>query len=302
MQFYSDISNFFSKDEINNTAKEIGFVVRKSPINGFNFMLTFTTGLLNTPESTLLQLATFLNSISDTNISPQALYERINDKAVELVKFFLSKALKFSLEKVDIPNNILSEFSHIWIIDSTNFNLHPSLKEKYKGSSGSASESAMRIQLLYDYLSGKTHIVIGDTKTSDSKTLYNIIENDTLCSNGKSLFLQDLGYFKNDSFCLLDKSEEFFASRLKSNVKVFDPAGNKIDILQILKKEKPEFIEMNVKIGNLECRLLGNRLPQETVKIKIKKAIDNAIKKGRQVTQDYKIFLTYVFLILISRS
>jgi hypothetical protein len=44
-------------------AKDIGFVERRSPVNGLRFLLTFTTGLLNTPDGTLAQLAAFLGAI-----------------------------------------------------------------------------------------------------------------------------------------------------------------------------------------------------------------------------------------------
>ena len=61
------------------------------------------------------------------------------------------------------------------IIDSTNFMLDPSLKDIFKGNSGTASKSSMRIQFMYDYFSGKVYIQIGDTRTDDAKALSNIV-------------------------------------------------------------------------------------------------------------------------------
>ena len=57
-----EISNFFSEKEIEIIAKEEKLVVRKSSITGFKFLLTFTNGLLNENESTLTQLAAYLNN------------------------------------------------------------------------------------------------------------------------------------------------------------------------------------------------------------------------------------------------
>ena len=62
-QFGRDVFKFFDPQEVEAMAKDIGFVERRSPVNGLRFLLTFTTGLLNTPDGTLAQLAAFLGAI-----------------------------------------------------------------------------------------------------------------------------------------------------------------------------------------------------------------------------------------------
>ena len=215
-----NIANFLSEDLINQVARETGFVKRKSPITGFNFLLTFSTGLINTPESTLAQLDSFLNHTSKLDVSPQAIDERINDVAETFLKVCLSKAMSLSLKKVTLNNELIDCFSHIYIIDSTNFMLDPSLKDIFKGNSGMASKSSMRIQFMYDYCSGKVYIQIGDTRIDDAKALSDIVKENKLESKGTCLFLQDLGYFKRDTFLLMDKQNHFFISKLKFRLKI----------------------------------------------------------------------------------
>ena len=45
-----DESVFFTEADIESLARECALVERKSPITGFKFLLTFTTGLLHTPD------------------------------------------------------------------------------------------------------------------------------------------------------------------------------------------------------------------------------------------------------------
>ena len=69
---------FFSEAKMEHLARECALVERKSPITGFKFLLTFTTGLLNTPNGTLAQLTAFLSSVCQIEVSPQALDERMS--------------------------------------------------------------------------------------------------------------------------------------------------------------------------------------------------------------------------------
>lgn len=297
MQCNINIANYFSKKEINALARTKGFVKRKSDITGFNFLLTFTTGLMNTSNSTLTQLAVFLNNTCNLNISPQGIDERINKEAKEFLKVCLSKAMKITMQKLTLANNLINCFSHIYIIDSTNFDLHPSLKEIFKGSGGSASKSSMRIQLIFDYFSKKIYIEIGDNRTSDATTLFEMIKNNSLDTSGICLFLQDLGYFKTESFLLMNNADHHFISKLKYNTKIYNENGRQIDLFDIIKKQ-PKIIDQQILLGNFKCRLIGCRLPNNVVNQRRRKANKEAMKKrGTTITKEYSIFLSYGFFI-----
>jgi hypothetical protein len=88
------IAGFFDADEIEALARKAGFVERTSPLTGVRFLLTFTTGLLNTPDGTLAQPAAFLGATCGATVSPQAVDERINSMAREFVGLCLGRALK----------------------------------------------------------------------------------------------------------------------------------------------------------------------------------------------------------------
>lgn len=296
MTFNVNLLKFFSKSEIEQIARKTGFVMRKSAINGFNMLVTFTTGLLHTTDTTLLKLVTFLNNCFNIQVTPQALDERINQECVAFLRYCLEKVMTFSMKKIDISCELFSSLAHIFIIDSTNFDLLPSLKEIFKGSGGAASLSSMRIQLIYDYLSGKLYIMIGDTRTSDTKTLKEIVENNLLQIEGNALFLQDLGYFKTETFIAINDNGNFFLSKLKYNIQINDLQGNPIDLKKTL-KGTTDSIDIMVNINGLICRLVGKRLPEEIVNERRRKANAEAYKKGRKISDEYRLFLSWAFLI-----
>ncbi len=189
-----DIQSFFSEEEINRLARNTSFVKRNSPITGFKFLLTFTTGALSVPDGTLAQMTAFLSGVCQTEVSAQALAERINSGAQEFMRKCLLKAIDISKRPLNFDEGLLSGFDHVYVIDSTNIELSPSLAEKFKGSGGGASKSMMRIQFMLDYLKGTVHIKIGDCKLADATTLLNIIQQHEIDLTGQSLFLSDLGY------------------------------------------------------------------------------------------------------------
>lgn len=293
-----EISRFFSEKDIEEIARKTSFVRRKSPITGFKFLLTFTTGLLNTPDGTIAQLAGFLSGSCETRVSAQAVDERLKDKAQKFMEAILEKVLALCGRTLKIETELLANFDHVYVIDSTNFDLHPSLADKFKGSGGDASKASMRIQLVFDYITGKIHVEIGDTTLSDAKTLHEIIKEKKLDSYGKAFFLQDLGYFKTETFKMMsDLPDCFFISKMKFNTKICDELGEKVNLGQIIKKRPAEF-DMRINIGQLKCRIVGKRLPESVVNQKIRKANEDTRRRGgSQITEEYRLFLEYAIFI-----
>ncbi len=249
--------------------------------------------MLNTPEGTLSQLAALMGDICGTNISPQGLDERINSRGAEFLKLCLEKAMKLSCRPFALNNDLLTKFDHIYIIDSTNFDLQASLKDIFKGSNGSASKSCMRIQFAYDYLQGKTYVEIGDVKLSDAGTLNRIVSTEKLNIKGECIFLSDLGYFKLDTFSRINENQgQFFLSKLKYGVNILDENDNKIDLQKLLKRGVKS-INMKVKIGDFECRLVGQKLPKKVLNEKLRNVITANKKKRRTISKEYKLFITY---------
>ena len=239
------------------------------------------------------QLAAFMDNICGTRVTPQAIDERINELGMNFLRGCLVRAMNLSARSLALNNEFLNFLDHMYIIDSTNFDIRHSLRKSFKGAHGSSSEASLRIQFVYDYLTGKAFIEIGDVTLSDAKTLNDIVSLNKLDVNGNCLFLSDLGYFKTDTFLKIDqKDNNFFLSRMKNNLKIFDLDGREIDLLKTL-KHKPALIDMRIKIGDLECRLIGKQLPQEAINKRLRQVNSKNNRRGRTISKEYKLFITY---------
>lgn len=293
MQSYEiDIANLFDPDTVEAMARDAGFVQRRSPVMGMHFLLTFTTGLLNTPDGTLAQLAAFLGATCGAEISPQAVDQRINPLAKTFLTQCLAAALKMAAAIKWDDDGPMRMFDHLYVIDSTNFNLHPSLVDVFKGSGGGASVAAARIQFLFDYRTGFMYIELGDVTLSDATALASIVERHCLPQNGVCLTLADLGYFKMATFeTIHENPDRHFLSKAKFGVKLTSPDGTPLDMESLIKGHVEQF-DVPVMVGSKVCRLVGIRLSDEVAGSKIRRA-NASQEKGRQITSQYRAFLHY---------
>jgi hypothetical protein len=292
-----EILRFFDPAEIDSLARETGFVERRSPITGLKFLVTFTTGLLNTPDGTLAQLAAFLGTTCGTAVSPQAVDGRINAAAKRFVGLCLRQALIMSARLPRAHLEALALFDHVYVIDSTNFNLHPALAPKFKGNGGGASPAAMRIQFLFDFRTGVMHVEIGDVRLADTDTLARLVQNRRLPMDGICLFLADLGYFKATTFAeIRTRPGRHFLSKLQFGVTLSNPDKSALDLRALL-KNKPDGFDLPVRMGDTPCRLVGKRLPDAVVNRRIRKANEASESKSRQISDQYRLFLHYALFV-----
>lgn len=292
-----NIARFFDPEEVEAMARHSGFVQRQSPVTGMRFLLTLTTGLLNTPDGTLGQLAAFLGTTCGATVSPQAVDGRINSEAREFMKMCLGRALKMSANIPRGTGGVLEQFDHVYVIDSTNFELNAALALRFKGNGGGASPASMRIQFVFDYCTGIMHVQIGDVRLSDAATLARLVEERVLPMDGVCLFLSDLGYFKITTFeNIHSHPNHHFLSKLQFGVKLKNPDGTDLELMDILKR-RPDQFDLVVTMGGTACRLVGKKLPDDVVNRKIRKANEASKKKSKQITDLYRLFLHYALFI-----
>ena len=69
------MTKFFNKEEINNIAKETGFIKREREITGWNFLLAFTIGLFHLKKNTLNNLAVLMCKVFGISMTKQSLHD-----------------------------------------------------------------------------------------------------------------------------------------------------------------------------------------------------------------------------------
>ena len=147
------IKTFFEKTS-EKKAKETKFVQRKSPMTGAIFLKTMVFCFLANPKAHLTDLIKFCADHYGVDLSTQAFDQRINAFAVSFMKIMLGVALQAFRSLVLIPLPNLTQFSEVNIVDSTAISLPERLSNIFPGCGGNASKAGMKIQLVFDFLTG----------------------------------------------------------------------------------------------------------------------------------------------------
>jgi len=291
------ILGIFDKGKLKDLARETGFIQRStSKVEGEDFVRLMTTEIIGEEAVTTEGLCDILRQINpDADMTPQAMSERLNNKKTgEYLKEVFESALRENLGAVrsDVSPDLLSSFGQVFLEDSTQIILHEKLAEKFRGSGGNASKSALKIDLTYEIKQDilRKILISRGSLPDQSRTgeiLSEIRKND--------LVLRDMGYFSIPSLLGIDWKEAFFLSRLPKGVNVYlsdDDNALPVSLPKHIDKKFSSLsvIDMNVYLGEKErmpCRLVAYRMPDEVVAERRGKAERNARKKGRQPTKEY---------------
>ncbi len=299
------ITKLFNKENLEDLARETGFIQRESSkIKGQDFIKLLTTESIEDKAISLGGLCDILVQINpEAKITPQALCERINKKeSVEYMKKVFELSMRENLEsiakKIHIP--AMGSFNRVLIEDSTKVELNEKLADHFKGSGGSASKSALKIDLVYELKTNRiADITFGSGNTPDQneiRLINNLDKND--------LFIRDLGYFKIESLFKANDNGVFFLSRLLKgvNIKIAkDICKGTGELVDYMSKRYPDqgVIDLEAELGEqkLPCRLIGYKLPEEVINERRRKAKKEAQKKGRTLSEDYLKWLEFSFFI-----
>ena len=296
-----NLKNVFSLSQINEIAKTSKFVQRQSGITAKDFLIFNAFYGDNICGISLSQLASKYDALFDVEVSRQALDKRFNDYSVTFMKEIFNN-LMFSQNTIlkNLKTTLNLHFNRIIINDSTGFNLPKEFANEFAGSGGSASSSAIKIQLQYELLSGSFMRLDIFSGTNSDANYLDIMEID---KERGDLKLADLGYLKVDYLKALDKSEASFISKVKSNTALYlknlkpekhkngkikkTSRYKKIDILELSKPlTEGETIELkDVYIGSkkeLKTRLIITKLTEENKK-KREATLKENIRKKCQV-------------------
>jgi hypothetical protein len=287
------ILNFFTL-EAERLGKETQFKRRRSKLTASAFIRALLATCL-TGHFGLEVLGSVLKK-QGIVIRKQSLHERFNERTVMFLKALSTSFLKqFQSEKM--PHlQALGEFSALNIIDSSNVSLHSALSKLFKGSGGSASNAALKIQLMFDYLMGQIKeltLTSGCDNDQGFDYYFNSIQKG-------ALYLMDLGYFKLDSFKKIIDGEAFFVSRLLTGTKLFTPEKQSFDLLTTLSNAAPVFSQQLLMgaYHHIQIRLVAQRLPEELANRRRQKLLEahrrrrTSPSKESLALQSWSIYIT----------
>jgi hypothetical protein len=208
-----------------------------------------------------------------------------------------ARAIEWFQTTQPLPGKVLNQFSSINLLDSTVITLPAVFSRWFAGSGTQGAEAGVKIQLSFDYLHGQMKAVeVTEAKRPDqSCELQMQVE-------PNSLHLFDLGYFKFRRFELLAKAGAFFISRFKYNTCFYEAesGGTSLNLGEILADTSQDRLKFAWFMGDklrLQVKVLFERLPEDVVEERRRKARAAAQKKGRTCSKRQLSLLEWSSLI-----
>lgn len=278
-----------------------GFVERERNLTGSSFVTGLVSGWQNNPDVSLAGLAQAIGN-AGTPITRQALDQRFDASAVELMREMLEASVNMALGSQAVPDSILSRFPAVYLSDSSVVTLPNMLSDVFAGSGGygeNASVSAMKLSVRWNVTNGAL-----ETLEITAATVH---DRASAAHTGPvevgSLQIKDLGYFKLADFKALGKQGAYWLTKHKARTKIYGADGEELDLAHWLPQVIGDRIEAEVKVGateRLPCRLIAERVPEQVVEQRHERIRETARQNQRPVSQlkldmaHWTIYLTNV--------
>jgi hypothetical protein len=282
-------------------ARAVGFVRRRSKLDGIAFARTMVFGWLGSPDASLSGLAQMAATVG-VKISNQGLDQRFGQKAADFMKEILSAVVAevVAASQVDIP--LLQRFSAVVLQDSSTVILPNDLSTVWRGNGSRTGdgEAALKIQVQLDLSNGAlTGPLMENGRSQDRNSPIQSVP----LPRG-ALRIADLGYFSLDGLRNLEVEGDFYLSRLQANTAVFDEQGNRLNLVDELRKAGSGCkVDIPVQLGvkhRLRARLLAVSVPEEVANARRRRLRRGATVRGQGVSKqalamaDWTILVTNV--------
>jgi hypothetical protein len=266
---------------INLIAEKNGFKTRKRKIEPISFLAVLMVGCLNPNVDSLTIMCALFKKWFNIIMKPQSLQAFINrPKTYEFIKEIQNIVIQFemkrTLDKLKNKKKRLCTkfFNKILLQDSTIISLPETLSRIFKGSGGSGSKAAIKIDIIFDInQSSIINMKCCAGRVSDGNA--NISEEILKHVGQEDLVIRDLGYFNIKQLSKIANKNAYFISRLSKSINIYLNENDEkpFDIIEYVEKNnvKHKEIDMWVYLGKTErvpVRLIVIKVPPEVVEIR----------------------------------
>lgn len=293
------IIKLFTSWQIEESAREVGFTQRERGLAATTFFKAFTVGAWELHEITLETLASNCCEMQHgLQLTRQALFQRLKIGSTFMKKMLgwtVAYAAKYSVTTETIE--VLKQFKHVYLCDSTLLSLPDKLQQVFKGLGGTNAKAAVRIQAMFSLMERKfKSIELCSATVNDSNYTSGIAQELSFMD----LVLFDLGYFSIDAFKEIVQRGASLIRRVKNNTQFYVDSVKKrgrhtrIDILKLL-RESGGIVDQWIYIGGnsktrMKVRLVAIRLPDDVVNERRRKA-NKKTKAADKTLKDVEIEL-----------
>ncbi|HDR8156278.1 TPA: IS4 family transposase [Bacillus cereus] len=217
--FSKELQRYMSPDTLEQLARNVGFVQRKSKYRAQDLVALCVWLSQNIAHTSLTQLFSRLETNTGISMSPEGLNQRFNSQAVQFLRQVFTYLLHQQLcISSDVSTSYTNYFRRIRILDSTHFQVPDKFASTYQGSGGSSQNAGVKIQLEYDLLSGQfLHVHVGAGKHNDKTYGANCLTS----LQPQDVCIRDLGYFDLKDLHVIEEHNAYFISRLKLNTRMY---------------------------------------------------------------------------------
>lgn len=116
--------------------------------------------------------------VDHLEVSPEAIDQRMNDRAIAFFQELLRQALTAMRSSTTMcPDQLFEPFTKVYIADSTSVELPETLKDSFPGPGGSASAAGAKIQFTWDSKSSTFEpCTIPSANSPDNKSIDTVVE------------------------------------------------------------------------------------------------------------------------------
>ena len=285
---------------VHQLARQSGFFRRRPRKLSLEALLH--TALLSVAQPTwsLRNWAACLSALPQQLFSKQALPKRCQRRAVDFLQALIAGHLGRVCSRAARPA-VFANFARLFLQDSTTLSLHRSLAAHFPASGNQSHQpsAGLKIQAVFELLTQRWFAFhLGPFTRTDQPAAADCLD----WIKPGDLLLRDLGYAVLPIWQELLQRGAYFVSRLRSDIAIFDPNGQALDLIALL--QAGSLSSTQVKVGHNEqipLRLVALKLPPNLATQRRRRARANA-KRDRRLRltrrylklQDWTLLLTNV--------
>lgn len=275
-------------DEATTLARQTGLVQRRSKLTAALLVRIFVTGFIQHPTASYNLLA---QVAADCGVvcTPQALQQRLAP-AVPFWAALLTRALTCCRLHPRLPLPLLTQFTSIEVVDSSQISLPSTLSALWPGPGGDGPAAALKWQVVWELLTGQLERLDVQTVADADQSYRGYLA----CLRAGSLALFDLGYVAIRRLRELAGRQVFFLCRWHPRWAAYDAAGRRFDLAGALSQCPTDSFDRWVRLGGkhgLLVRLVGWRLPPQSRAQRRQRARATEQRRGWQYSAAYQALL-----------
>jgi hypothetical protein len=178
---------------------------------------------------------------------------------------------------------LLQRFTAVLIEDGSTSSLPAALKEIWRGCGGSGAVAALTLTVRWDLLTGAmSGPYLQDGRQSETRSPLR----EQQMARG-SVWIGDVGYFALTWLTTLVKQGVYFVLGYKEPVTVWNGAGQRVEVLDLLPTQGQETVDVPVSLGaskQVSARLIARKMSEKVVTRRRERLKEAAHKQSKPIS------------------